>query len=66
MEESQINIGATYTAKSPLLSHPFKGKIINKLEHSVIIEILTYDSDDGNVAKDLQYKTVVSYSSILD
>lgn len=64
MEESKVIIGDTYTYKSPLLSHPFKGKIISKLEHSVIVEITEYDPADANIAKDLQYKTVIGYSNI--
>lgn len=64
MEESKVIIGDTYTFESPLLSHSFEGKIINKLEHSAIVEISKFNPADANVSKDLQYKTVVNFENI--
>lgn len=64
MEESKVIVGDTYTFESPLLTHPFSGKVLNKLEHSVIAEIDQFDPSDANIAKDLQYKTVVGYSAM--
>lgn len=64
MEESKINVGETYQLESPLLTHPFEGKVMEKLEHSVIVEITQCSHDDMSVSKDLQYKTVINFDNV--
>lgn len=64
MDGSKVIIGDTYTLESPLLSQPFEGKVLNKLEHSAIVEITDCAKEDQNTAKDLQFKTVISFSNV--
>lgn len=64
MDENKINVGDTYQLESPLLSESFEGKILSKLEHSVIVEIVNCSKSDQTVAKDLQFKTVISYKDV--
>lgn len=63
MKSSSIKVENVYQCTSPLLKNKFSAKVINKLDHSCIVEMTDVAKEDENVAKELQYKTVVNFQN---
>lgn len=64
MKNSDVQLNEVYTCTSLLLSHPFKGKVVNLLDNSCIVEIVTVNDEDKATARELQNRTVVSYKDM--
>ena len=64
MQGKDIELEKIYQCESLLLSHPFKGKVINILDHSCIVEIVEAHKEDEATIRELQNKTVISFNDM--
>lgn len=64
MKKADVELDHIYTCQSLLLSKPFKGKVVNLLDNSCIVEIVKTDDSDTTTARELQNRTVVSYEDL--
>lgn len=64
MKADKIKVDESYLCSSPLLKQEFTAKVLNKMDHACIVEMENVATEDENVAKELQYKTVINFQDM--